>query len=206
MLTCPSLCPSPVLKPVAKLLLIKKDPEALVKHTKGRDPTELKRVVTGYRAWPSHIDYLLHKNNATYASDMDVARSAVAVDWFAPFLAVGGLLPVAGTTHRFLNEIPPLAKYDVEISYGGFGDKWIFAVGQFVSHPARGSRGAKRTPAVPETPATASGTSSPSPFKKLAATRLDGGIVHCTSVSVFCFKIGRLSASSALLLAQEVVR
>lgn len=114
---------APVLLPILKLQFQKKNAEALVRRVKGQDPMKLKRVVPGYRTWPSDVDYNLHKSNATYAADMDIARSnvrplralkpsesliagspplyiraQVAVDWFGPFLAVGGILPVAGAS------------------------------------------------------------------------------------------------------------
>lgn len=55
----------------------------------------------------------------------------VAADWFGPFLAVGGMLPIAATSHLFFNEIPPMTKYNVEISNGGYGSKWVRRVSAF---------------------------------------------------------------------------
>lgn len=127
------------------------------------------------------------------------------------------MLPIAATTHRFIHELQPLQKYDVEVSYGGFGEKWVrtiphsplsspvadqsafglnqtYAVLLFVTHPKKGSK-AKQTQAVPPTPASGSTSGAASPaVKKLVETRLsDGAVIHAISVSVFCFKLGRLS-------------
>ena len=59
-----------VLEPVVRLQLRKKDPEALIRNTKGRDPMTIREVIKGFRAFPSECDYNMHKSSAC----LDVLR------------------------------------------------------------------------------------------------------------------------------------
>lgn len=116
-----------------------------------------------------------------------------------------------GTTHRFIHEIKPMVSYDIEISFGGWGEKWVsrhhtrgeisiakthtlprqmYCVGLFVTRPTH-PKSLASTANGPKS-GTISGASTPL-TRKLATTRADGSIVHAVSVSTFCFKLGRLS-------------
>ncbi|KAH8078028.1 hypothetical protein HD553DRAFT_346409 [Filobasidium floriforme] len=179
----------PILTPVVKLWLRRKNPRALIKASLGEDPANQRILVPGFRVWPSDVDYNLHKSNSTYAADMDVARSNAAIDLFGPFLACGGMLPIAGTTHRFMHELPPLAKYDIEISFG-----------LFITHPRTDKKKKSLAQTASSTQPSVSGDLSPT-IKKLTSNRPDGAIVHAVSVSTFCFKIGRLTIPPSVVLS-----
>ncbi|KAK0495703.1 hypothetical protein EDD18DRAFT_1170424, partial [Armillaria luteobubalina] len=190
-------------------------------------------MTMNYYNWASldDSDFNLHLSNSCYAKTLDSVRFRWACK-YAPQLfreGVDGYIPLAATHFLFLREIPILASYEVRLTVGSWGDKWMYAVGKFVTKPKKGRKAEKkvaslvpgvfngpiRTPAddiTAPTPLEASTpllstTDHPADIRKLAAKLAttheepDGAIVHCISISQFCFKIGRITIPPALVLA-----
>ncbi|KAG7440731.1 uncharacterized protein BT62DRAFT_909821 [Guyanagaster necrorhizus] len=191
-------------------------------------------MTMNYYNWasPDESDFNLHLSNSCYAKTLDSVRFRWACK-YAPQLfreGVDGYIPLAATHFLYIREIPMLASYEVRLTVGSWGDKWMYAIGKFVTKPKKGRKTGKkvapspassvfngpiRTPAddiTAPTPLEASTpllstADHPADLRKLAAKLAttheepDSAIVHCISISQFCFKIGRITIPPALVLA-----
>lgn len=92
-------------------------------------------------ASPFECDFYLHKNNATYFTELDVSRGDLMTKIFQKMfveskndLTPGGswpYLPVANVFTNFLKEISPFERYNVYSSVICWDDKWIYVLSRF---------------------------------------------------------------------------
>lgn len=88
---------------------------------------------------PLECDFYLHKNNACYFEELDIARSQLMTRNFQHFLhnyptKSGGyvFVPVANIFGSFKKEIKPFARYHIDSRILAWDDKWIFILSKFV--------------------------------------------------------------------------
>jgi len=187
----------------------------------GRNPLEY--VVT-YRTWasPDECDFNLHLSNSSYAKTLDPARYKAAFTWFPIHFHSGGWMALASTQYHFLKEIPIFSKYEVRMSIGSWDEKWVYLLCKFVrtgeGHKSQSfsgekqvSQGSLHTPETPlstNTPPTelSPGNMTDENMKILAdgitATEQDDDdwTLHAVSISLGCFKIGRITVPPAVML------
>lgn len=66
--------------------------------------------------------------------NIDYCRLNAAVRFFPPFIGIGGTLPIAGTHHLFLKEIPLNAEYEIHLYLSGWEEqKWIYLTLAFIT-------------------------------------------------------------------------
>ena len=97
----------------------------------------------------AEIDLFLHKNNGTYFSDLDIARTAIVARTFGAgyrtgFKALekegkrGQLKPILGSVHcSFKKEIKPYQRYKIVSRILGWDKKWLIIASWFIL-PAKG--------------------------------------------------------------------
>ncbi|KAI5455306.1 hypothetical protein NCC49_000121 [Naganishia albida] len=130
--------------------LIAKDPykgERFVDHTKVVSKKK-------YHAYYDDCDYNKHLSNSCYAKNLDYARMQACVEAFSPFFAPGGWMALGAGSYNFAKEIPIFSDYEIHISIGGFEEKWMYLVAEFVTYPKRGKSSEKSSSALPK-PTTA---------------------------------------------------
>ncbi|KDQ21709.1 hypothetical protein BOTBODRAFT_61344 [Botryobasidium botryosum FD-172 SS1] len=193
----------------------------------GIDPFSLVTVIKT-RAYIDDCDYNFHLNNASFAKNLDSARLKICMDGFTSFFTEGGWMGLGASHFSFVREIPMNSEYEMHIGIGGWGDKWISFVGYFVSYPKRGQKGKRQacvveevkmngnavldvpsisvssTPLSDNTPAPSSPSNESSslpnmPFPGVAIID-PAAVVHCVSVSTYCFKIGRVTVPPRIAL------
>ncbi|KII83759.1 hypothetical protein PLICRDRAFT_46932 [Plicaturopsis crispa FD-325 SS-3] len=105
----------------------------------GADPFAL---VIKYNSWvaPDDGDFNGHLSNSSYGKSFDAARFKAALVFMPAFLRVGGWIALGGTHYTFIREIPIFARYELRMRVVGWGDKWFYVVGRFVSLPAKSSK------------------------------------------------------------------
>jgi len=148
-------------------------------------------------------------------------RSAMQI--FPAIFGDGAWMPLAGAQYHFIREIPIYTEYEIRSTIGGWEDKWMYLVHHFVSYPKKGSKsnatrvsraasasaGAPNVtaPSTPEMMGTPPKTASPPPMKQRPEYKApptvpawlvrkplpEGAVIHCVAVSLYCFKIGRLT-------------
>ncbi|KAJ9107559.1 hypothetical protein QFC21_001018 [Naganishia friedmannii] len=109
-----------------------------------------------YHAYYDDCDYNKHLSNSSYAKNLDYARLQASVDMLAPFFAPGGWMALGAGSYLFAKEIPIFADYEIHISIGGFEEKWMYLVAEFVTYPKKG----KLTQRIDSNPATHKPTSA----------------------------------------------
>ncbi|WWC64052.1 uncharacterized protein I303_106659 [Kwoniella dejecticola CBS 10117] len=168
-------------------------------------------------AWFDDCDYRLHLSNSAYPKNCDPAELLYGMTMFAPLLQTGCFLALGARHYTFFKEIPVGAKYTVETRCGGWDEKWIYLVSEFIIYP-KGKKSSDRSKrsngnAIVNGSASASATATPftpqsggsveMPKSKLEeikkswylnkATREDGGVVCCVGISEMCIKMGRVT-------------
>ncbi|WWD21153.1 hypothetical protein CI109_105636 [Kwoniella shandongensis] len=96
-------------------------------------------------AWLDDCDYNIHLSNSAYAKNSDVLK----MDWYmqalSPFFTPGSHMAMGATHYNFFKEIPIGATYTMEARCGGWDDKWIYVLTEFVIYPKKGGKGRART-------------------------------------------------------------
>ncbi|ORX39109.1 hypothetical protein BD324DRAFT_618540 [Kockovaella imperatae] len=185
--------------------------------------TRLKRI-----AWFDDCDYNLHLSNSCYAKNVDAARMKWAIDVILPAFRPGIHMALGATHYVFVKEIPLGSEYVMETRAGGWDEKWIYLVTEYIIYPKKAARGKGKRPIKPDpTPAgpsvptlvgpsstgdstpEANGSSTPTTtmeaVRKAASLRSrmpreDGGIVCCLAVAEYCFKQGRVTVPPRIVL------
>ncbi|KAI1626472.1 hypothetical protein EDD37DRAFT_349299 [Exophiala viscosa] len=117
----------------------------------GKTPVLFQPLILHSRSPLLEIDYYLHKSNATFFSDVDIARSHLVAALMWPLLRrpeAGVLLPSKGADVKsgnqrlaimlgavscsFRREIKPFEKYEVWTRVLAWDDKWVYFVSHFV--------------------------------------------------------------------------
>lgn len=83
----------------------------------------------------------LHKNNVTYFTDLDIARTDCALRALSVYFQhcqkqkKGSIpfVPLASITNHFLKEIKPFQKYNTMTKIVGWGDKWVWLITLFTT-------------------------------------------------------------------------
>lgn len=83
-------------------------------------------------------DLNMHKNNSTYFSDMDIARTDLLTAHFKLFFlgykqehGVWPYVPLGSVMTIFRAEIKPLQAYSITSRVLGWDDKWLFVISKF---------------------------------------------------------------------------
>ena len=207
---------------------------------KGRKQGLLQRDVEGQKAggikmksyihriaWFDDCDWNLHLSNSfvshmltlcrpiitdtrCYAKNLDAARMKWCISAMAPLLVPGGGMALGASHYVFIKEIPLGAHYTIETKLGGWGEKWMYLVSEFVIYPGGSAKGKTTRSAVTTSPkgnVTAegeAGTSSPEGSKlesvgtavtslRAREPRADGGVTCAVIVSEYCVKINRVT-------------
>ncbi|GHJ86141.1 hypothetical protein NliqN6_2543 [Naganishia liquefaciens] len=188
---------------------------------KGEKFVDFSKVVSRKKchAYYDDCDYNKHLSNSSYAKNLDYARMQACVEAFSPFFAPGGWMALGAGSYQYLKEIPMLSDYEIHLSVGGFEEKWLYLVAEFVSYPKRGAssrKSDKSTPPKPTSALQAESSDSKHPAvqsvmndvlsgsitKRVAQqVRSDGSVLHCLAVSSYCFKIGRLTVPPRVVLS-----
>ncbi|KAG8916747.1 hypothetical protein FRC00_014443 [Tulasnella sp. 408] len=165
-------------------------------------------------------DYNMHLSNSCYAKSVDSARMKAAMDVFLPIFGDGGWMPLGGAQYQFVREIPLGTHYEIQTTIGGWEEKWMFLVHHYISYPSKNKRAQSASQAIghrpmpgpsitaPSTPSLIDSppqSNSPKPIRepykppigmdlsKLRKPLPEGAVVHCVAVSLYCFKIGRIT-------------
>ncbi|KAF8315827.1 hypothetical protein DL93DRAFT_2078537 [Clavulina sp. PMI_390] len=111
-----------------------------------RNPFDLAERLT-LRAGIADCDYNGHLSNSSYAKTIDYCRLNAAARAYVPFIGLGGYLPIAGTYHMFLKEIPLNHKYEIITYLPAWEEhKWSYLGIAFVSWPKKSSKKSKAKP------------------------------------------------------------
>jgi hypothetical protein len=70
-------------------------------------------------------DYNYHLSNSSYAKNLDSARMKACIELFSPMFAPGGWMALGAAHYHYIKEIPMFADYEIQLSIGGFEDKWV---------------------------------------------------------------------------------
>ncbi|WVQ63935.1 uncharacterized protein L199_002091 [Kwoniella botswanensis] len=161
-------------------------------------------------AWFDDCDYRLHLSNSAYAKNCDPAELYFGMNMFAPALTTGCFLALGARHFNYFKEIPVGAKYVIETRCGGWDEKWLYMVSEFIIYPKKRSTKGRSKP-ISNGTTPISGTSTPTvngnggniakskleEIKKSWVSRRthrdDGGVVCCLSVSEVCIKLGRIT-------------
>ncbi|WVQ81227.1 hypothetical protein IAT38_003349 [Cryptococcus sp. DSM 104549] len=129
---------------------------------------KMKRV-----AWVDDCDYNMHLSNSCYGKCSDPLKRAWAIETFGPIFGLGADMFTGATHYNFFREIPLGTEYTMEARCGGWDEKWIFIVIEYIVYPKKTkSRSAERgsstpesaaPPLVPIISAPPTGTSTPTP-------------------------------------------
>ncbi|CAE6358263.1 unnamed protein product [Rhizoctonia solani] len=92
-----------------------------------------KGALSVLKCWasPDDCDWNGHLSNSCYAKNLDPARMQACIDWFPAFFGDKGWMALGGES---LNRMICIA-LTLAMSIGGWGDKWMYLVTKFVSHP-----------------------------------------------------------------------
>ncbi|KAG9238184.1 hypothetical protein BJ875DRAFT_480639 [Amylocarpus encephaloides] len=114
-------------------------------------PLIFRPLITSTRCSILELDYVLHKSNSTYFTDLDVSRVHLLLALFKNGMAKlqkeensnGNnkmVMPVlGGASASFRRAIPPFRKYDVVTRVLCWDEKWIYIVSWFVTTGSLGS-------------------------------------------------------------------
>lgn len=79
-----------------------------------------------------------HKNNATYFTELDLARIDAVLNalhtYFKSYQEKGkkfAFIPLSSITNHFLKEIKPFQNYEIKSKIVGWGEKWMWTVSVF---------------------------------------------------------------------------
>ncbi|WVQ81226.1 hypothetical protein IAT38_003348 [Cryptococcus sp. DSM 104549] len=144
----------------------------------------IRRVVKQKKvAWVDDCDYNMHLSNSAYAKNADSAKMDWAVEALGPVLVISGLGFGMGATHySFFKEVPIGVPYVMECRCGGWDEKWLYTIVEFIIYPKKKSTkavfsakshmptpdGSKflpqmSAPPTPDPSAPTSGTATPNP-------------------------------------------
>lgn len=89
-----------------------------------------------------HIHPLLTRR---FEQNIDYCRLNAAVRFYPGFTGLGGYLPIAGTYHQLLKEIPLNAEYEIHLYQAGWEEaKWAYLTVAFITRP-QPQKGGKKT-------------------------------------------------------------
>lgn len=83
----------------------------------------------------SDTDFNGHMTASTYERNLDYARMRAACICFPSVLEAKGWLGLGRSRFVFVKEIPLHAEYEIRINIGGWDDKWLYLVAQYVTYP-----------------------------------------------------------------------
>ncbi|KAF8978966.1 hypothetical protein BDQ17DRAFT_1382264 [Cyathus striatus] len=177
----------------------------------GRNPLDM---VVNYKstAGLDDCDFYGHMSNSSYAKTLDAVRFKAAIIMFPRIFAPGGWIALGETHYHFIREIPILSPYEVRLSIASWDHKWIHIVCKFVTKPKRkpnrpypqSSNSTLLTPSESGTnkPAISeSGGTTPNLKSLSKIEEPDGAIINAITISVCCFKIGRITIPPAVVMA-----
>lgn len=90
----------------------------------GRDIFADKHV-TLFRATPDDCDWNGHMSNSCYPKNLDYPRMAFLASRFLRVHFDGGHFALGGCAFTFHSEVPFMAKYEIELTIGGWDEKWL---------------------------------------------------------------------------------
>lgn len=149
---------------------------------------------------------------------MDLALQA-----YAPVFTPGTYMAMGASHYVFFKEIPIGSEYTMEAKVGGWGDKWIYIVTEYIIYPKKSSNSKSHapTPSPPSDTVNPILTSAPAPSRndtpepstskqgsadllkkatyRARQPRADGGVVCCLAINEYCFKIGRVTVPPVCL-------
>lgn len=96
------------------------------------DPTYFKLLP----CTPADLDFNLHKSNATYAVDLDFARSELLFAKFRKNIrhSFSTYMPLASTNYRFFKSVAPFESVTIESRILYYDKKWLFMLSRFLGH------------------------------------------------------------------------
>ncbi|WWC91229.1 uncharacterized protein L201_006171 [Kwoniella dendrophila CBS 6074] len=168
------------------------------------------RVRYNRLAWFDDCDYRLHLSNSAYAKNSDPIEMKFGMKLFEPLLGTGAYLALGSSHYNFFKEIPFGKKYIIETRIGGWDEKWLYLVSEFIIYPKSNQKSSKSKaePIDAFKKTHTSGSSTPAggpemPKSKIEeikkswvnkrSKRQDGGIICCLAISEYCLKIGRIT-------------
>lgn len=83
------------------------------------------KSVRRFYAGIDDCDYNMHLSNSAYAKNLDYARMTSLIDLMSPHFYPGGWMALGAAHYHFIREIPIFSEYEVQMSIGGFEDKWV---------------------------------------------------------------------------------
>ncbi|KDR69576.1 hypothetical protein GALMADRAFT_271959 [Galerina marginata CBS 339.88] len=146
-----------------------------------------------YKGWagPDDCDFLFHLSNSSYAKNLDLARAEICSTVMAGIMQEGGWMPLAGAYYLFISELPMFSRYEIRSRLGSWDDKWIYLVSEFVTFP---------TSSVSGRDTKTTGINPVTKYQR-RSVRSDGTVLHCVAISVYCFKIGRITVPPRVALS-----
>ncbi|ORY24764.1 hypothetical protein BCR39DRAFT_314242 [Naematelia encephala] len=95
------------------------------------------------KAWIDECDYNMHLSNSSYPKRLDEARMDWMLKAMSPAFTPKSHMALASTHFIFIKEIPMGSDYVMESRVGGWGDKWMYMVTEFIIYPKKGRKGGK---------------------------------------------------------------
>lgn len=110
--------------------------------TIGKSPFEARTVSHHCATWNT-CDFMFHMSNSSYSTALDKARCVwhmkmIATPMRSDQECVRAL--VASTHFAYLNEIPMLADFEVEVRLVSWDHKWVYLLSTFTTSPPKGSK------------------------------------------------------------------
>ncbi|OCF35552.1 hypothetical protein I317_04215 [Kwoniella heveanensis CBS 569] len=95
--------------------------------------TRIRRI-----AWLDDCDYNLHLSNSCYAKNSDEAKMDWCIQALSPVFTSGAHMALGATHYNFFKEIPLGSEYVMEVRCGGWDEKWMYVVIEFIIYPGKG--------------------------------------------------------------------
>ncbi|KAK8843334.1 hypothetical protein IAR55_006989 [Kwoniella newhampshirensis] len=99
-------------------------------------------------AWLDDCDYNIHLSNSAYAKNSDIVKMDWCMQALSPYFTPGSHMAMGATHYNFFKEIPIGATYTMEARCGGWDDKWMYVLIEFIMYPKKGGKGRSKTARV----------------------------------------------------------
>ncbi|WVQ81224.1 hypothetical protein IAT38_003346 [Cryptococcus sp. DSM 104549] len=99
-------------------------------------------------AWMDDCDYNMHLSNSAYAKNSDPLKMDWCIQALSPTFTPRSHMALGATHYNFFKEIPIGMEYTMEARCGGWDEKWMFVIIEFIIYPKKKSQKSKPAAAV----------------------------------------------------------
>lgn len=176
-------------------------------------PLLFRPLITTTQCSILEIDYVMHKSNSTYFTDLDISRVHLLLALFKNGIAKlqkdqhatgkkKRVVPVLGSVSMsFRRAIPPLGKYDIVTRVLCWDEKWIYVISWFVKTGCMGK--SKRTKQVDSHESSSVHSAANGPMKEgdSEPSRPVSSTIYGTSIAKYVIKAGKVTVKPESLIA-----